>query len=376
SLDYSKTVGKIDDAYSLLLSVNRNKEKEVGKLNLSYNADWTAQSDNLSALLTYRRAIGKDLWSGLELSYVENAKWRTFEDQDLRYLLYVQKTQDKWNYTLRYYGHSDLEGDAYTGDTIQVVRKMPEVEIARGKERIGKSDFSYGYGAIAGYYFEEETGVRDSRLNLYVDVTGSSKLGGNTFLKPNLHFEQNFYGNGFARYLWSSNLGVEQQLSSDFSVSLSYDWSGYRGATPFKFDYTTKESSFLSASFTYAKNPWKITLETGYDFVAREFIDAIVGVTYDVSSQKQVVLKGSYNFASAEWEGMSFSVSWPLSAEWNIGLEGVWDFQEGELDALQVRLTRDLHCREISLYYDQSAKTFWLEYGLKVFPRQKFKLGG
>ncbi|NSW76174.1 MAG: hypothetical protein HPY68_05260, partial [Candidatus Atribacteria bacterium] len=89
-----------------------------------------------------------------------------------------------------------------------------------------------------------------------------------------------------------------------------------------------------------------------------------------------VTLKGNYNFESAEWKGMSLSISWPVSKEWNIGLEGVWDFQEGELDALQVRLARDLHCREISLYYDQSAKTFWLEYGLKVFPGQKFKLGG
>lgn len=376
SLDYSKTMGKTDDVYALLLSVNREKKGETGKLNLSYNANWKSQSDNLSALLTYRRTVGENLWGGLELSYVEQAKWQSFEDQDLRYLLYFQKTQNKWTYTLRYAGHSDLEGDTYTGDTIQVVRKMPELEVSRAKERIGQSDFSYAYGAVAGYYVEEETGVKDSRLNLYIDVTGNSKLGNHTVLKPALRFEQNFYGNGFARYLWSSNLGVEHQFSPSLSLSLSYDWRGYRGATPFKFDYTTKESSFLSASATYTQSPWKITLETGYDFVAKEFIDAIVGITYDVSPQKQVTLKGNYNVESAEWKGMSFSVSWPVSKEWNIGLEGVWDFQEGELDALQVRLTRDLHCREISLYYDQSAKTFWLEYGLKVFPGQKFRLGG
>ncbi|MEN3186976.1 MAG: hypothetical protein ABDK92_10200, partial [Atribacterota bacterium] len=375
-LNYTKTIGKTDDTYSFLLSIDRNKEKEAGKLNLSYDANYTTQSDTLSALLNYRRTVGENLWGGLELFYVEDAKWGMFEDQDLRYLLYFQKNQGVWTYTLRYYGHSDLEGDAYTGDTIQVVRKIPELEVSRGKERIGQSDFSYAYGAVAGYYFEEETGVRENRLNLYLDIGGNSKLGDNTFLKPTLHFEQNFYGNGFARYLWSSNVGMEHKFSSSLSVSLSYDWRGYRGATPFKFDYTTRENSFLSVNATYTQNPWKIILETGYDFVTKEFIDAIVGVTYDVSAQKQVALKGSYNVESTEWQGMSFSISWPLSKEWNIGLEGIWDFQEGDLDALRVRLTQDLHCREISLYYDQSAKTFWLEYGLKVFPSQKFKLGG
>ena len=376
SIDYSKTIGKVDDLYSLLLSVNRNREGEIGKLNLSYNASWQSESDDLSALLTYRRKVGKNLWGGLELSYLEKAKWETFEDQDLRYLFYFQQIQNKWTYTLRYYGHTDIEGDRYTGDTIQVVRKIPEFEVSRGKERIGKSDFSYSYGAVAGYYFEEETGVRDTRLNLYFDVTGVSRLGDNTTLKPTVHFEQNFYGNGFARYLWSSNLGVEQKLSSNLSVSLSYDWGGYRGATPFKFDYTTRENSFLSGSFVYTQSPWKVTLETGYDFLAGEFIDAVVGVAYDVSPQKRIVLKGNYDFEDTQWKGVSFSISWPLSAEWNVGFEGVWDLQQGDLDALRVRLTRDLHCREISLYYDQSGKTFWLEYGLKVFPGQKFKLGG
>ncbi|MGQ9472959.1 MAG: hypothetical protein ACUVRN_02790 [Candidatus Caldatribacteriaceae bacterium] len=376
SINYAKTIGRLDDNYFLLLSLNRNKEDEVGKLNLSYNADWKKEKDSLSATLTYKRKVTENLWGGLEFFYLQDAKWNVFEDQDLRYLLFFQKTQDKWTYTLRYYGHSDIEGDMYTGDAIQVVRKMPELEVVKDKERIGNSDFSYSYGIAAGCYLEEETGVKGSRLNLYLNITGNSKIGESTIFKPSLYFEQNFYGSDFARYLWSNNFALEHNFSSLLSLSLAYNWRGYKGATPFKFDYITKESNFLSANLAYNREPWKFNIETGYDLLAKEFTDITLGIKYTISSKKQVTLQGSYNVTSGTFGGMSFSIDWPIGKEWNMGFKGVWDFQEGELDGLKIRLTKDLHCREISFYYDKSEKSFWLEYGLKVFPSQKFKIGG
>ena len=311
----------------------------------------------------------------MNLNYKEYEKRGEFVDQDLAYGVTFKKASDLYTYYLRYSGHTDLEGDAYTGDSNKVVFKIPELEVARGKEKIGESDFTYKAGLLLGHYFEEETGVIDERLRLTLNLEGKSEVGGGD-LTSFFNFQQDFYGNGFARYIWLGGIKWVDEISPDLSLTLSYQRGDYDGATPFKFDYVRPRTNYLSLGLDYDRSPWGVSLDTGYDFREEEFVDALFSIEYNLEDNKKVELSGSYDITDNEWGSVVFGIAWPMNKEWGIDFSGRWDPQEGEIDGVRVGLTNDLHCREISLFYDQSRDTFWLEYGIKALPGEKIKLGG
>jgi hypothetical protein len=255
------------------------------------------------------------------------------------------------------------------------VFKIPELEVARSREKIGNSDFTYKPGLLLGHYFEEETGVIDERLRLTLNLEGQSEVGGGN-LTSSVNFQQDFYGNGFARYIWQGSIKWADEISSDLFLTLSYQRSAYDGATPFKFDYVRPRTNYLSLGLDYDRSPWEISLDTGYDFREEEFVDALFSIEYNLNDNKKVELSGSYDIDNEEWGSILFGISWPMNKEWGIDFSGRWDPQNGEIDGIRVGLTDDLHCREISLFYDQSRDTFWLEYGIKALPGEKIKLGG
>ena len=375
NLDYSGTLGEADDRYSGFISLLRAKDKSTSKLNLSYSANESSNTENLYTTWNYQYKLRDGLTGELNLNYKEYEKRGEFVDQDLAYGVTFKKASDLYTYYLRYSGHTDLEGDAYTGDSNKVVFKIPELEVARGKEKIGESDFTYKAGLLLGHYFEEETGVIDERLRLTLNLEGKSEVGGGD-LTSFFNFQQDFYGNGFARYIWLGGIKWVDEISPDLSLTLSYQRGDYDGATPFKFDYVRPRTNYLSLGLDYDRSPWGVSLDTGYDFREEEFVDALFSIEYNLEDNKKVELSGSYDITDNEWGSVVFGIAWPMNKEWGIDFSGRWDPQEGEIDGVRVGLTNDLHCREISLFYDQSRDTFWLEYGIKALPGEKIKLGG
>lgn len=375
SFSYAKTIGKADDRLSLQALLTYEEKRVTSRLSASYNENTAQKRDELQATWTASYDLG-GVAAGINLVYREDAQWDAYADSDLQYEFSLEKTIGKYTYLLRYTGHEDPEGDAYTGDFVRFVRRIPEFEITRAKERIGRSDFTYRVGLILGHYAEEDTGVVDERLNFSLDLEGKSALGKNFFLTPKLRFEQNFYGNGFARYVFSGSLLLEGRLGENVGVTLGYNRAGYAGATPFRFDYTTPKTEYWSLGVVYDEGPWRVRFESGYDTVGKAFAEGILEVRYEEDEERSVGISGSYDFNEGSFMGMVVSLSWPLSREWSIGLDGGWDLVSGELESLRVRLTKDLHCRTVSLFYDRSENTFWLEYGLKAFPEQVVRLGG
>ncbi len=375
SLSYFRTLGRDDEILSAQALLTYGKEKVASRLSASYDKNASQKRDTLSGtwVTSYDLGVAK---AEAQIVYREDSSWGSYTDGDLQYVLSLRKSVGKYTYTLRYSGHEDLEGDTYTGDFVRFVRKIPEFEVVRQKERIGKSDFWYQTSLVLGHYFEEDTGVLENRLNLSLSVEGKSVLSQSTTLTPRIGLEQNFYGNGFARYVLSGTVTLEEQLSPNLSLLLGYNRAQYAGATPFRFDYTTPKTEFWSLGVTYDKDPWSVALESGYDAIGGVFQEATLKLSYEESTAKNFEVRGSYDFNEGKWMGVVLSLSWPLSREWNIGLDGGWDLQNGELESLRVRLTRDLHCREISLFYDRTQNTFWVEYGIKAFPGQTVRIGG
>ncbi len=374
--DYNLLLDDQKDTISSQFAIINKKGNSTTRLNLTYNSNASSENSTLASYLDYTYDFGNKLTGKLVLDYKNISQWGTYIDEDLKYQASFQKSAGDFGYTLRYEGHTDLEGDTFTGDPGRMIFKMPELEVSGNKTRIGKSDFYYKTGFIGGYYYEEETGVRDERYRFLVQLEGNNQLGKNTALKPTVNFIQDFYGNGFARYIWEGNIALTQTISDQAKLSLTYNRSGYDGATPFKYDYTTRETNYASLNATYKSNQWEIGVETGYDFINRDFTDTIFSLKYQENDEHSISLKGSYNFDSGDWLGLAVGTTWRINKDWKVSVDGTWNLTNGDLQGLEVGLTRDLHCREITFYYDQPRDTFWLEYSIKAFPSQKITLGG
>ncbi|MEI6157530.1 MAG: hypothetical protein WCP87_04110, partial [Atribacterota bacterium] len=313
SIDYNRLLEAQTDTFSGQLALSRKQGRTTTSLNLSYNSDTANENSNLTANLDYGYDFGNQ-WSGkLTLAYKDLSQWGNYDDLDLRYFVSVQKASGSFNYILRYEGHSDLEGDVYTGDPGRFVFKTPELEISGAKLRIGKSDFYYQTSFLAAHYSEEETGVEGERYRLSVRWEGNSQLGPNTTVKPVINFIQDFYGNGFARYIWEGNLAVTQNSSHQVNLSLSYNRSGYDGATPFKFDYTARETNYASLGTTDKNGQWEAGVDTGYDFMGESFTSTIFSLKYTSDKDHSLLLRGSYDFNQGEWLGLSVGTSWRFS---------------------------------------------------------------
>ncbi|BER93326.1 hypothetical protein [Atrimonas thermophila] len=375
-LDYLNYQGSNQDTFSGTFSFAQKKEDYSMKLNLDYDWNLASEEDQLRAVLNTSYQLEKNLNANLELDYSQDHQWGEFTDQELDYELALSHSQDPYSYKLTYTGFLDLDQDLYTGDFGNRVLKEPELSISRKKEQIGQSDFYYQPSLTIGSYFEQTTGVKEERIRLSLKTTGKSELGENTTLEPVILFTQDFYGNGFARYTYDVETNLKQSFGEHTTLSLGYGFGGYDGATPFRFDYTTRKTSFLDLNLHFAKDPWEVSFSSGYDFLEKQFLDGIINVSYTKDSNHSVELRANYDFENSEWEGLVFEISWPLGKEWALDCQGNYDFSSHKIESIRVGLTRDLHCREVTLFYDQSKDTFWIEYAIKAFPEYKFSLGG
>ena len=374
--DYNLLLDDQKDTISSQLAILHKKGRSTTRLNLTYNSNASNENSNLASYLNYTYDFGDKLIGTLILDYKRLSQWGNYIDEDLKYQASFQKSSGSMVYALRYDGHADPEGDLFTGDPGRYFFKIPEFEVAGSRTRIGKSDFYYKTSFVGGHYFEEETNVRDERYRFQLQLDGTNQIGENTTLKPSINFIQDFYGNGFARYIWEGNISLTQLVSDQGKVSLNYNRSGYDGATPFKTDYTTRETNYASLSASYKSNYWEIGIEAGYDFMNQDFTDTIFSLKYHENDEHSIALKGSYDFDTGDWLGLAVDTTWRINKDWRLSVDGTWNLTNGDLQGLEVGVTRDLHCREITFFYDKPRDTFWLEYTIKAFPSQKVTLGG
>ncbi|HSV31158.1 MAG TPA: hypothetical protein VLH40_03935 [Atribacteraceae bacterium] len=378
NLDYRGVPGEVQDHYTGRLSITQDRDRGTTRWDLSFDSDLVARRDSLLSRLLYTYDFGDQLIGSILLDYTRLSAWEASRDDRLRYLLSLSKVEGDYTYILRYESYGDMGSYGIDPAGRRFVYRMPEFEIMKRQTRLGQSDFLYRTGLIYGHYWEEETGVIEDRLRLWLDMEGRSTLGPWTTLVSNFRFEQDFYGNDFARYIWAGGLRLDHRLAPGLDVSLNYHRRDFDGATPFRFDFTTRRTDALGVTLNYRSGPWRIGMDTGYDFLAEDYLEGSVFMGYDFDEKNSLLLRGSYDFDNGEWTGLTlgFGASIAVTPEWRLEFDGNWNLLAGRVSGIQVGITRDLHCREISLVYDNDRETFWLEYSIKAFPTEKFILGG
>ncbi len=201
-----------------------------------------------------------------------------------------------------------------------------------------------------------------------------------------------------------SRVSLRYQPYRPVTVTLGYNDNWLQGESPFLRDEIEVQEK-VTGRIDYRRQSVSASLFTGYDFHSQEYDDLIGRVGYHPSEDLNFDLQADYDLqeqaldsvyvlASAKpltgWElqvGTSYNAQleqwdrfdarttaklpWGLSVQHLISYNGATD----SLLYNDIAVTKDLHCREVTLRYDTVDEEIWLEFGLKAFPRTKLLAG-
>lgn len=206
------------------------------------------------------------------------------------------------------------------------------------------------------------------------------------------------------RVVLSSRTGLHYRPWSPLTLSLGHNYDWVYGDTPFVFDEIDLREE-ITGRIQYRQGGFTASLSSGYDIASQEHKDVVGRIGYSPNAKLSAAVQVIYDVKTgtfedvytllrtkprAGWElqvGSSYSVPdgvwerldaraaaelpWGLSVQYLISYDGVAD----QLAYNDIAITKDLHCREITLRYSGVAKEIWLEFSLNAFPRTKLLAG-
>ncbi|RXG64736.1 LPS-assembly protein LptD [Candidatus Atribacteria bacterium 1244-E10-H5-B2] len=273
----------------------------------------------------------------------------------------------------------DLDGDNYTGENIsKIINRLPEFVFNKSATAIGDTKITYDIDASVGHFYEAATEEDNWRGEYIINVKRPFDLGEYLTLTPSGIFRQDVYLTGEARYLLGGKMDLKASYESNVSATLSYSYNKSVGPTPFNFDYIAPLTNTVSGKLTLKPSEKvKLDLSTNYNFVTENFGNLVAKVEYKPKDDWKMNFSSSYNLNTKEWtKKINSTLDLQLSEDWRIKYKGVVDLDDFKLTNSVVGITRDLHCREITINYKQATKSFWVEFYIKAFPTEKITIGG
>lgn len=342
----------------------------------------------------------------------------TAADQELESLFELHQREDKYDLSLVASRRTDLDGDEYTGDDFYSnLDRLPELKFETDSYRLGKNllfGLPSSFALSAGRYHEEPSGISKDRLLLQWDMLGQNiDLSSKNELNLTGGFKQAFYAEDMAQNVLRFGGVLTTRYNDYMKTRMSYNYQNPEGFSPFRFDYTG-EYNYMRAAIDYQDsqklrwslssgynlknddNPWQdialrltahpnpkyaFSISTGYDINRSKWRSLInqfqvniperiglqIGTRYDVETGKLGLARGRLDLH--------------IGKKWR--LEGItsWNGTSQKFDYKSYRLTRDLHCWEVALVYNDETgfrkdKGISLEFQIKAFPNvDRFGIG-
>jgi hypothetical protein len=367
-------------------TLDKSGEKYDLKITGNYNFNGTGLGEedlsiNGNIKLNYNYAFNDNLNSALSLLYTD----KNPADQEVADLELTPKWEIQYRgegYTLNMVTEKrfDLEGDSYTGENISnVIDRLPEIVFKKDSATLGDTKITYNIDASVVHFYEAATEEDNWRGEYIVNLDRPFNLSKNITLTSSGIFQQDVYLTGEARYLVGGKIDLKASSENNFiSSTLSYNYNKSEGPTPFNFDYISPLTNSISGKITLkSSEKIKLDLSTNYNFVTENFGNLVAKLEYKPKDDWKMDFSSSYNLNSMEWtKQINSTLDLQLSDDWRIKYKGVVDLDDFKLTNSVVGITRDLHCREITINYKQATKSFWVEFYIKAFPTEKITLGG
>jgi hypothetical protein len=367
-------------------SIDKQGEKYDLKITGKYDFSGTGlgQEDlsiNGNIKLNYNYTFNDKLNSALSLLYTDkNPAGQEVADLELTPKWELKYKGEGYSLNLITEKRFDLEGDSYTGETLsKIIDRLPEIVFKKDSATLGDTKITYNINASVGHFYEAATLEDNWRGEYVVNLKRPFNLSKNITLTPSGIFQQDVYLTGEARYLVGGKIDLKASSENNFiSSTLSYNYNKSVGPTPFNFDYISPLTNTITGKLTLTPSEKiKLDLSTNYNFVTENFGNLVAKLEYKPKDDWIMNFSSSYNLNSMEWtKQINSTLDLQLSNNWRIQYKGVVDLDGFKLTNSIVGITRDLHCREITLNYKQASKSFWVEFYIKAFPTEKITLGG
>lgn len=387
-LNYSGSKAEGEELFSNTLksqfTLSKKSEKYNLKLTGKYNFSGTGlgQEDlsiNGNIKVSHNYAFNDKLSSALTLVYTDkNPASQEVADLELKPKLKLKYKGEGYTLNLITEKRFDLDGDNYTGENVsRIIDRLPEFIFNKSAAAIGDTKITYDITASVGHFYEAATEEDTWRGEYIINVKRPFDLGEYLTLTPSGIFRQDVYLTGEARYLVGGKLVLKAGYNPYISSTLSYSYNRSVGPTPFNFDYISPLTNTVSGKLTFKPSEkLKLSLSTNYNFVTENFGNLVAKIEYKPKDKWKMNFSSSYNLNTKEWtKKINSQLDLQLTDNWRIKYRGIVDLEDFKLTHSVVGITRDLHCRELTINYKQATKSIWVEFYIKAFPTEKITLG-
>jgi len=370
SLKSQFSLDKKGEKYNLKISGKYNfSGKEIENLDINGNIT-----------LKHNYTFSDKLNSALTLVYTDkNPASQEVADLELKPKWELKYKGEGYTLNLTTEKRFDLDGDNYTGENIsKIINRLPELVFKKKATAIGDTKITYDINASVGHFYEAATEEDNWRGEYIINLKRHFSLGKYLTLTPSGIFRQDVYLTGEARYLLGGKIDLNASYSPYISSTLSYSYNKSVGPTPFNFDYIAPLTNTVSGKLTLKPSEKvKLDLSTNYNLITENFGNLVAKVEYKPKDDWKMNFSSSYNLNTKKWtKKINSTLDLQLSEDWRIKYKGVVDLDDFKLTNSVVGITRDLHCREITINYKQATKSFWVEFYIKAFPTEKITIGG
>jgi len=389
TLNYSGSRATGGELLSNSLKSQFNLDKKGEKYNLKISGKYNFSGTGLgqedlsidgNVTVKHNYTFSDKLNSALTLVYIDkNPASQEVADRELKPKLELKYKGEGYSLNVTTEKRFDLDGENYTGENIsKIIDRLPEFVFNKSAAVIGDTKITYDIDASVGHFYEAATEEDNWRGEYIINVKRPFNLGEYLTLTPSGIFRQDVYLTGEARYLVGGKVDLKAVYNPYISSTLSYSYNKSVGPTPFNFDYITPLTNTISEKLTLKPSEKvKLDLSTNYNFITENFGNLVAKLEYKPKDDWKMNFSSSYNLNTKEWtKKINSTLDLQVTDDWRIKYKGVVDLDDFKLTNSVVGITRDLHCREITINYKQATKSFWVEFYIKAFPTEKITIGG
>lgn len=352
---------------------------QSGSLFVAYSRSDTPQGpagDFLNGLLVYSRTLAPALRGRLQ---VPGTRRTGAGFTDLEAVPRVELLYSGTGYTLQLVAEHrlDLEGEAFTGDVVGSVSRLPEVLFTATPQtlRLGDLNVFLQVQGSAGSYVESVPAgdtlraVAASRLDAQGLLSATYPFGPQTSASLQLSVRGSYYTTGDVRALAFGSLALSQRLGPELTAQLTYTYKDSAGKTPFQFDDDPARIHAVQGLLTYQSPSLTATVSAGYSFRAALPDPAVLRVQWFPLPGWTVAAAAQYDLGRGSLGSAEAQVRARLSDQWELVYSGRHTPATGELFHDTIQLNYYQQCWAASATYRGADRMVWLEAWLTAFPQ-------